>query len=86
LISIMNNCITITAASADVAQWAPRNLHKIFMANAFVHLTTTGALALGAAATPRRYRPSALHLTQEEGAWLTVTAWLRRAIPHGVCR
>ncbi len=44
-----------------------------------------GALALGAAATPRRYRPSA-RVTKEEGAWLTGTATPRWALLHWVCR
>ncbi len=49
----------------------------------YADLETVGARALGAAVTLRRYRPSALHSTREEGAWLTLTARLRLARPHG---
>ncbi len=41
--------------------------------------TAGGARAPGVAVTPRRYRPLALP-TKERGAWLTGTAWLRRAL------
>ncbi len=81
---IMLDYPIIILVHAVGAQRTPWELCKLIMVTKLVVFAQTlGALALGAAATPRRYRPSALHLTQEEGAWLTVTAWLRRATLHG---
>ncbi len=77
----------IILAFAVGAQRTPWKLCRLIMVTKPVVFTRTlGALALGVAATPRRYRPSALHLTQEEGAWLALMASLRRAIRHGVCK
>ncbi len=48
----------------------------------YIFLVTSGARALGVAATSRRYRPLAL-TTKERGVWLTLQAWLRRATVSG---
>ncbi len=73
--SIMIDCITIRSAIADGTLRSPLHLHKaIAIIELNVNLMTTGAQALGVAATPRRYRPSAPQPTREEGAWLASRA------------
>ncbi len=75
--------ITILAIAVGAHRTPWKLCRFIMVTKPVVFTRTIGALALGVAATPRRYRPSALHLTQEEGAWLASMASLRRAIHHG---
>jgi hypothetical protein len=83
---VITYVIIILAVKAVGVQVSLETYPKLFgVGMQFINITTIGALALGVAATPRRYRPPARQ-TKEGGDWLAWLAWLRRAPPHGVCR